>query len=46
MVSGLAPQEIYDPGHPAEVTWLLPDEDQQEPSPEHFAGCPPGSAGH
>jgi hypothetical protein len=24
-------QEIYDPGHPAEVTWLLPDEDPQEP---------------
>ena len=24
-------QKIYDPGHPAEVTWLLPDEDPQEP---------------
>ena len=24
-------EEIYDPGHPAEVTWLLPDEDPQEP---------------
>jgi hypothetical protein len=24
-------QEIYDPGHPAEVTWRLPDEDPEEP---------------
>jgi hypothetical protein len=24
-------QEIYDPGHPAEVTWRLPDEEPQEP---------------
>jgi hypothetical protein len=24
-------QEIYDPGHPAEVTWRLPDEDPDEP---------------
>jgi hypothetical protein len=24
-------QEIYDPGHPAEVSWRLPDEDPQEP---------------
>jgi hypothetical protein len=24
-------QKIYDPGHPAEVTWRLPDEDPQEP---------------
>jgi hypothetical protein len=23
-------QEIYDPGHPAEVTWLLPGEDPEE----------------
>ena len=23
-------QEIYDPGHPAEVTWRLPDEDPEE----------------
>jgi hypothetical protein len=23
-------QEIYDPGHPAEVTWLLPGEDPDE----------------
>ena len=24
-------QEIYDPGHPAEVSWRLPGEDPQEP---------------
>jgi hypothetical protein len=24
-------QEIYDPGHPAEVTWRLPGEDPEEP---------------
>jgi hypothetical protein len=24
-------QEIYDPGHPAEITWRLPDEDPEEP---------------
>jgi hypothetical protein len=24
-------QEIYDPGHPAEVTWRLPGEEPQEP---------------
>jgi hypothetical protein len=24
-------QEIYDAGHPAEVTWRLPDEDPEEP---------------
>jgi hypothetical protein len=24
-------QEIYDPGHPAEVTWRLPAEDPEEP---------------
>lgn len=24
-------QEIYNPGHPAEVTWCLPDEDPEEP---------------
>ena len=24
-------QEIYDPGHPAEVTWRLPTEDPEEP---------------
>ena len=24
-------QEIYDPGHPAEVTWRLLDEDPEEP---------------
>ena len=24
-------QEIYDPGHPAEVTWRLPDEEPEEP---------------
>jgi hypothetical protein len=24
-------QEIYDPGHSAEVTWRLPGEDPQEP---------------
>jgi hypothetical protein len=24
-------QEIYDPGHPAEVTWRLPDDDPEEP---------------
>ena len=30
-------QEIYDPGHPAEVTWRLPDED---PAPA-VAGGPP-----
>lgn len=24
-------QEIYDPGHRAEVTWRLPDEDPEEP---------------
>ena len=24
-------QEIYDPGHPAEVTWRLRDQDPQEP---------------
>jgi len=23
-------QEIYDPGHAAEVTWILPDEDPEE----------------
>lgn len=23
-------REIYDPGHPAEVTWRLPDEDPEE----------------
>ena len=23
-------QEIYDPGHPAEVGWLLPGEDPEE----------------
>ncbi len=23
-------QQIYDPGHPAEVTWLLPGEDPEE----------------
>jgi hypothetical protein len=23
-------QEIYDPGHPAEVAWILPDEDPEE----------------
>ena len=25
-----ATQEIYDPGHPAEVTWLLPDEGPED----------------
>ena len=25
-----ARQEIYDPGHAAEVTWILPDEDPEE----------------
>ena len=24
-------QEVYDPGHPAEVTWRLPGEDPEEP---------------
>jgi len=24
-------QEIYDPGHPAEITWRLHDEDPEEP---------------
>jgi hypothetical protein len=24
-------QKIYDPGHPVEVSWRLPDEDPQEP---------------
>jgi hypothetical protein len=24
-------QEIYDPGHPAEVTWRLPGEDPEQP---------------
>jgi hypothetical protein len=24
-------QEIYDPGHPADVTWRLPDDDPEEP---------------
>jgi hypothetical protein len=23
-------QETYDPGHAAEVTWILPDEDQED----------------
>jgi hypothetical protein len=23
-------QDIYDPGHPAEATWLLPGEDPEE----------------
>jgi hypothetical protein len=23
-------QQIYDPGHPAEVAWILPDEDPDE----------------
>jgi hypothetical protein len=23
-------QEIYDPGHPAEVTWIIPDEDPED----------------
>ena len=30
-------QEIYDPGHPAHVVWLLPDEDPDDPEhPEDF----------
>jgi hypothetical protein len=29
-------QQIYNPGHPAEATWLLPDEDPEDPEhPEH-----------
>ena len=26
----LGAQEIYDPGHAAEVAWILPDEDPEE----------------
>ena len=33
-------QEIYEPGHTAEVTWRLPDEDPEEPG--HFVRCPVG----